>query len=109
MHESDVSTVYITAPDMSEAESIAEMLVERRLAACVNMIPGMRSVYRWQGRVEHEDEVVLIAKTSTELVEELTEAVREAHAHEVPCVVSWPIEGGNPEFLDWVLAQTGGE
>jgi periplasmic divalent cation tolerance protein len=108
MHESDVSFVYVTAPDMGEAESLAEMLVENQLAACVNILPGMRSVYRWQGRVEREDEVVLVAKTRSELVDDLTRAIADEHSHEVPCVVSWPIENGHPDFLDWVITQTAG-
>lgn len=102
------SFIYITCADEAEAEAIGVMLVERRLAACVNILPGMRSLYWWRGKVERGEEVVLIAKTRDDLVEPLTEAVKAAHGYEVPCVVSLPISGGNPDFLSWIRAETAG-
>ncbi len=102
-----VSMIYITVENGSEAERLGRMLVESRLAACVNIIDGMRSIYRWRGKVESASEAVLIAKTKTELVEHLTRLVVDEHGYECPCVVSMPIEGGNLEFIRWIEEQTG--
>ena len=99
------SLVYITAPSLEEAERIGAMLVERRLAACVNILDGMRSMYWWQGRVERGRETVLIAKTRTDRVTRLTEAVVEAHSFDCPCVVALPLTDGNPEFLEWIESE----
>ena len=100
------SFVYITCASETEAENIGTVLVERRLAACVNILPGMRSLYWWQGKVESGRETVLIAKTRSDLVIELTEAVKAVHGYEVPCVVALPITGGNRDFLDWIDNET---
>jgi periplasmic divalent cation tolerance protein len=98
--------VYMTTADRAEAEKIGRVLVETRLAACVNMLPGMRSLYWWQGKIETGEEVVLIAKTRRGLLDELTAKVRQLHSYEVPCVVALPISGGNPDFLDWLEKET---
>ncbi|HKI81806.1 MAG TPA: divalent-cation tolerance protein CutA [Pseudodesulfovibrio sp.] len=103
------SFIYVTCSGETEAETIGGMLVAKRLAACVNILPGMRSLYWWQGKVERGEEVVLIAKTRNDLVAPLTEAVTAAHGYDVPCVVSLPITGGNPDFLAWIRAETSGE
>ncbi|OIQ51677.1 Divalent-cation tolerance protein CutA [Pseudodesulfovibrio hydrargyri] len=102
------SFIYITCADEAEAEAVGGMLVEKRLAACVNILPGMRSLYWWRGKVERGEETVLIAKTRDDLVEALTEAVQAAHGYEVPCVVSLAITGGNPDFLTWIRDETTG-
>jgi len=100
------SFVYMTCATAQEAEDIGRVLVERRLAACVNILGAVRSLYWWQGRVERGDEVALVAKTRAELVPELTEAVRAMHGYDVPCVAALPIEGGNPDFLAWIREET---
>lgn len=100
--------VYMTAGSMEEARSVGASLVERRLAACVNILPGMLSQYRWEGSVQTDEEVVLIAKTRGELVDALTGHVREIHSYDCPCVVALPIEGGNPAFLQWIADETAG-
>lgn len=97
--------VYITAP-AQEAEQLAAMLVERRLAAGVNIVPGMRSVYRWQGSVHRAQESVLLAKTETDRLDALIQAVRDLHSYETPCIAAWPVEYGFPPFLDWLRTQT---
>ncbi|MBM3487456.1 MAG: divalent-cation tolerance protein CutA [Alphaproteobacteria bacterium] len=98
--------VYMTASSAAEARRIGAALVEARLAACVNMIEGMTSLYRWEGRIEEGREVVVVAKTRRALVPALTAAVKAAHSYTVPCVVALPIEAGNPDFLDWIAAET---
>ncbi|GAB7022516.1 divalent-cation tolerance protein CutA [Salidesulfovibrio brasiliensis] len=100
------SLVYITAGDMEEAERIGAALVEDNLAACVNIIPGMKSMYRWEGKVESSQEVVVIAKTRSDLVQRLTLRVADVHSYEVPCVAAVPIQGGNQAFLQWITEET---
>ena len=101
-----VSFIYITCETLQEAENIGTVLVERRLAACVNILDGMKSIYWWQGKMERAEEAVLIAKTCTELVDDLIEAVKAMHGYEVPCIVALPVEGGNRDFLDWIQKET---
>ncbi len=98
--------VYMTAADEDEAGRIGRALVAERLAACVNVIPGMRSIYRWQGEVHDDREVVVIAKTREALVDALVARVKELHSYDCPCVVALPIGAGNPDFLDWIEAET---
>ena len=99
-------SVYITAGSVEEASRIGRVLVEERLAAWANVIDGMRSIYRWQGKIEEEPEAVLIAKTRTGMIDRLTERVRGLHSYDCPCVVGLPIVGGNPDYLDWIDAET---
>ncbi len=98
--------VYMTAGSVEEAKAIGASLVERRLAACVNILPGMLSQYRWEGSVQTDEEAVLIAKTRSELVDALTGHVQEVHSYDCPCVVALPIRGGNPAFLQWIADET---
>lgn len=98
--------VYMTTDTKEEAHAIAKQLVEENLAACANVFPGVESVYRWEGNVVSSQESVLIVKTSEDKVTELTQKVREMHSYDVPCVISLPIAGGNPEFLSWIENQT---
>lgn len=100
--------VYITASTVEEARRIGRQLVEERLAACVNILPGMTSFYWWQDKIEEGSETVLIAKTRAELVARLTERVKALHSYTVPCVVALPILGGNPGFLQWITDETSG-
>ena len=97
---------YMTAGSREEGLRIGRALVEERLAACANLIDGMTSIYRWQGAIQEDAEVVLIAKTRTELVPRLIERVRALHSYDVPCVVTLPIADGNPAFLEWIGAET---
>jgi periplasmic divalent cation tolerance protein len=100
-------SVYIVAADTAEAERIAEALVAERLAACVNILGGVRSVYRWQGAVERADEVAMIAKTTEVLFDPLAARVRALHSYDTPAIVAWPIVAGDAAYLDWIGAETG--
>ncbi len=100
------SLVYMTTEAVEDAERIGRALVGERLAACVNIVGGMRSMYWWDGAVQEAGETILIAKTRTSLVGRLTDRVRELHDYDCPCIVSLAIDGGNPAFLDWVDAET---
>jgi periplasmic divalent cation tolerance protein len=96
---------WITCGSMEEATRIGRTLVEARLAACVNIVPGMRSLYWWEGAVEVSDEVILVAKTTLARADELVAMVRAEHGYQVPCVLLLPVDGGNPAFLDWISRQ----
>jgi len=97
--------VYVTAP-VDEARALAHAVVSRRLAACANVIPKMESIYWWDGKMETGDESVVIFKTRRSLASALTDVVRSEHSYECQCVVVVPIEGGNPDFLAWIDAET---
>ncbi len=100
------SIFYITAGGMEEAERLAAGLVEEKLAACVNIIPRIKSFFYWEGRAQHEEEVLLIGKTRTDLLQKVVDHVRQNHSYDLPCVVSWELDGGNPAFLQWIDAET---
>jgi periplasmic divalent cation tolerance protein len=98
--------VYVTAADAAQALAIGRTLVEERFAACVNVLPGMTSIYRWQGGVERAEEAVLIAKTGADRVAALTARVRALHTYHLPCVVAAPLVDGDPDYLAWVVAES---
>ena len=93
-----------TAGSMDEAQELANALVERRLAACVNLIPNLTSIYRWQGAIEETSEVLLLIKTTAEQVAAVEAAVRELHSYEVPEFVALGVESGSQPYVDWLLS-----
>ena len=97
--------VYITAKNANEAVAIGRDLVERKLAACANVHSPVVSIYRWRGVIQQDNEVVLIAKTRRDLVEDLSVRVAEIHSYDCPCVVAVPIAGGHAPFLEWISAE----
>jgi len=101
----DVRFVYMTVGGLEEARKIARELVESKLAACVNLIENMNSFYMWEGRLQDDREVVLIAKTTAGRIADLTARVKAVHSYDCPCVVALPVDGGNREFLDWIAAE----
>lgn len=106
--EAGVQVVLVTAPDAQVGARLARELVEARLAACVNLVSSVRSVYRWEGRVEDEAEVLLVIKTRAERFAALEARVRELHPYEVPEVLALPAAGGSRAYLDWVAAESSG-
>ena len=98
--------VLTNLPDRASAERIGDLLIENRLAACVNILAPCRSVYRWKGAVQHDEEHPLLVKTTTERYAELERAIRGAHPYELPEIIAVPIEHGLPEYLEWVSAET---
>ena len=96
--------VFITTPNKEEASRLADVLVERRLAACVQILPAMESVYRWQGNVERQDEVLLIAKTISSKFADLEREVRALHSYETPEIVAFPLTAGSEKYLQWLNA-----
>ena len=101
----DYIVVYVTAPE-DEAVDLARTLVEERLVACVNLVPGLRSIYWWQGKVEDEPEVLCIMKTRSNLFESLRDRVRELHSYEVEEIIALPILAGNLPYLNWIKENT---
>jgi periplasmic divalent cation tolerance protein len=98
--------VLTNAPDRAVAQQIADALIERRLAACVNILSECTSVYRWQGAVETAAEVPLIIKTRADRYAEVEAAIRSLHPYELPEIIAMPVTHGLPAYLDWVNAQT---
>ena len=94
--------IYMTAGSKDEAKKIGSELVLSKLAACVNILEGMNSIYMWQGKVQDDREVVIIAKTTEACVPELVEKVKSLHSYDCPCIVSLPVTGGSQDFLDWI-------
>lgn len=101
-----VLLVQCSCPDGATADVIAATLVNERLAACVQRLPGMQSTYRWQGQVERSDEVLLQIKTTRERLGALIARVQALHPHELPEVVAVEVAGGLSAYLDWVVEQT---
>jgi len=97
-----VSISLCTCPDTQTARTLAQTLVAERLAACVNILPGIISVYRWQAEIETDNEVLLIIKTSEQLLDALAARIETLHPYDVPEVISHPITAGNKNYLDWV-------
>lgn len=98
--------VFCTCPDATSADALAQALVSERLAACVNVLPGVRSTYRWQGAVEQADEVLLLIKTTRSRLDALGARVRALHPYELPEVLAVEAHGGLAPYLDWVAEQT---
>ena len=104
--ESTKLLVLTNVPDRATAEKIADLLVDRQLAACVNILAPCRSVYRWKREVQHEEEHPMLIKTTAECYPALEQALRGAHPYELPEIIAVPIERGLPAYLDWVAAET---
>lgn len=98
---------YITAKDREEALRVGKGLLESRLAACINILDNMQSVYWWEGKLEESRECVLIAKADATRQLEIVAKVKELHGYAVPCVVFWPLTGGNPAYLEWIGKESG--
>ncbi len=103
----NLKIAYITTSNREEAKKIGRSLVERKLAACVNIIDGMESIYYWEGKLVEDRETVLLAKSHHSKMEELVRHVKELHSYKVPCVISFSIneEGANKEYVDWLLSE----
>jgi len=98
--------VLTNLPDRAAAEKLAEALIEKRVAACVNILAPCRSVYRWKGAVQHDEEHPVLVKTTRERYAALEAAIREAHPYELPEIIAVPIEHGLPAYLEWLAAET---
>lgn len=95
-----------TCPDLATARRLADMLVDGRLAACVNIVPGIQSVYSWRGALQHDEECLLYIKTRIDRYQALADTLRAHHPYELPEIIAVPIETGLPGYLAWVDQQT---
>jgi periplasmic divalent cation tolerance protein len=98
--------VYTTYPSIVEAEEAGHAIVERRLAACVNILPGMISHYWWEGKIDRGEEVVMIIKTRASLAEDVRKAVKEKHSYSTPAIVVLPVESIDPTYHAWIVKET---
>ena len=98
----ETKLIYMTASNKDEARMIGKALINARLAACVNIIENMHSMYMWDGKLQDANETILIAKTTQARVSDLIEKVNFLHSYDCPCIVSLPVSDGNPAFLKWV-------
>jgi periplasmic divalent cation tolerance protein len=98
--------VLVTAPHEEEAEKLARILVEKRLAACANLVPRMRSFFWWEGKIDEQHEVLLLLKTTQAVLRELIETVQAHHSYQVPEIVALPIVEGSQKYLNWLAAET---
>ena len=102
----DVRMVYCTCPNSDVAGALARQLVECQLAACVNILPEIRSIYRWQGEVQDDAESLLLIKTKRAVVGELQQWLLEHHPYDEPEIIAVPVTEGSPGYLEWVIAET---
>ena len=102
-----VVSIYVVFANAEEAERIGRTVIEERLAACINILPGIRSIYRWQGKVETADEVAAILKTSHAMADALIAHIASLHSYEIPCITSWPIDKLLASYADWVEGSVG--
>ena len=98
--------VYITVSSADEARKVGKEIVSQRLAACVNILGPIQSMYWWKGNLQEDNEMVVIAKTTAALLPRLIERVKAVHSYEIPCIVALPLTEGNPDFLDWIAQET---
>jgi periplasmic divalent cation tolerance protein len=106
MIERDIFVLLSTCPDAATAERIARELVGASLVACVNIVPGLRSIYRWNGAVQVDEEVLMVLKTAADRVSEARERLVERHPYDVPEVVALPVADGHHPYLQWVIDST---
>ena len=104
--ESQPLVVYCTCPNQATAGHIAETVVNERLAACVTIVPGLTSIYRWQGAIQRDEELLLIMKTCSTVYAGLEARLRELHPYEVPEIIALPIQAGSTTYLDWIADNT---
>ena len=96
------SLVYVTTTNSDEAARIGKVLVTEKLAAGVNILGEVRSIYRWEKEIHDKKEALLIAKTDTLRIDEIVDRIRSLHSYQCPCIVAWRLDGGNDAYLDWV-------
>jgi periplasmic divalent cation tolerance protein len=106
MQKPENIVVFITTGADGEAHKIASLLLEKKLAACVNVIPQVESSFWWQGKIDSTRESLLLVKTQAALLPEIIKSVRAAHSNEVPEIIAIPIIGGNTDYLDWINKET---
>jgi periplasmic divalent cation tolerance protein len=105
--ETPYTVLFITSDSAEEARQIAKVLLEQKKAACVNIVPGVDSLFWWEGKLDSARENLLVVKTKTSLLPEIVKLVKETHSYDVPEIIALPIVGGNQEYLDWIGENVG--
>ncbi len=98
----ELSVVLVTTPSLEEARGIARAVLELRLAACANLVPGVQSIFWWQGKLDEAEETLVVLKTRQETLPQLVDEIKRLHSYTVCEVISLPVTGGNPAYLDWI-------
>jgi|TARA_B100002003_G_C13857258_1_gene419891 periplasmic divalent cation tolerance protein len=106
MKEPSEIVVFITTADEQEAKTIANLLLEQKKVACANIVPMVSSIFRWRGKLESENEGLLILKTKISLLNDVVSMVKSAHSYDAPEIIALPIIGGNPDYLNWINEET---
>ena len=101
--------VYITIDKLETAETLVKTLIDERIIACANIIEPVRSIYRWQGEICVEKELIIISKCQKSVYQALEQRVKELHPYDCPCIVSLPVEAGLPDYFKWLTSETGPE
>ena len=101
----DIQLLYVTCASVEQAQAIGQSLVKDKLAACVNILPAMQSIYEWEGTGEQANEVVMIVKTTADGAQACQEAILSRHEYDCPCILQIPVSAGHPAFLDWIKTQ----
>lgn len=99
--------ILCTCPDLATAERIAKTVVDERLAACINIVPGLTSIYRWEGHIQRDTELLLLIKTRQEVYPLLEARIRELHPYQIAEIIALPIQTGSAAYLDWIAGSTG--
>ncbi len=103
---SEVVLLYVTVPNPEEGRRLGRILVEERLAACVNLFPGMQSLYWWEGKIQEDQEAVIIVKTRKGLVPRVQNRILDLHPYSCPCILEIPVSGGYKDFMAWIKTET---
>ncbi len=104
----DAIEIHVTMPDAERATALARALVDEGLAACVNIVPGVRSIYRWEGKLQEDDEVLCLIKTRPAIFDRVRGRILELHPYEVPEILAFAVDEGSPAYLDWLHDATAG-
>jgi periplasmic divalent cation tolerance protein len=102
----DALELHVTMPDKERATALARALVDEGLAACVNIVPGVRSIYQWDGRLQEDDEVLCLVKTRPSVFDRARARILELHPYEVPEILAFSVDDGSPAYLDWLKRST---
>ena len=106
MNPTQAIVILVAAPNQQVAKKIAEHIVNKRLAACVNLLPGIRSIYRWQGKIEDDSEILMIIKSRRAKFEELSQSIASMHPYDTPEILALDVSQGSEKYLNWLLAET---
>ena len=102
----DALEIHVTMPDAERAAALARALIDEALAACVNVVPGVRSIYLWEGRIQEDDEVLCLIKTRPAIFDRVRRRILELHPYDVPEILAFAVDEGSPTYLDWLRAAT---